>query len=46
MPKISLDMPKEILDDLKNLSTNGAVIGKALYDGAFTLRNALDVTSC
>ncbi len=34
------------LDDLKNLSTNGAVIGKALYDGAFTLRNALDVTSC
>jgi phosphoribosylformimino-5-aminoimidazole carboxamide ribotide isomerase len=34
------------LDDLSQLPTDGAVIGKALYEGAFTLKKALEVATC
>lgn len=34
------------LQDLKNLTTNGVIIGKALYEGAFTLREALEAVTC
>ncbi len=34
------------LDDLKPLNTAGVIIGKALYEGAFTLKQALEAASC
>lgn len=34
------------LDDLKNLTTAGAIIGKALYEGVLTVKQALAAVSC
>ena len=34
------------LDDLTKLDTDGVIIGKALYEGSFTLSEALEVVSC
>ena len=34
------------LNDLKKLQTSGAIIGKALYEGLFTLEQALEAISC
>ena len=33
------------LDDLRNLSTAGAIVGKALWDARFTLGEALDAVA-
>ena len=34
------------LQDLENLTTDGVIIGKALYEGTFTLNEALKIVSC
>ncbi|MCK5285307.1 MAG: 1-(5-phosphoribosyl)-5-[(5-phosphoribosylamino)methylideneamino]imidazole-4-carboxamide isomerase [Alphaproteobacteria bacterium] len=34
------------LQDLKTLTTDGVIIGKALYEGAFTLCEALEAVTC
>ena len=34
------------LNDLKNLTTDGVVIGKSLYDERFTLKEAIKVSKC
>ena len=34
------------LQDLENLTTDGVIIGKALYEGTFTLNEALEIVSC
>ena len=34
------------LDDLRNLSCDGVIIGRALYEGRFTVQDALEVASC
>ena len=34
------------LEDLKNLDADGVIIGKALYEGRFSVAKALEVTAC
>lgn len=34
------------LSELKELNTDGAIIGKALYEGAFSVKQALEAVSC
>lgn len=34
------------LDDLQNLSTDGVIVGKALYEGRFSVAEALSVIEC
>ena len=34
------------LDDLRNLPCDGVIIGRALYEGRFTVQDALEVASC
>jgi phosphoribosylformimino-5-aminoimidazole carboxamide ribotide isomerase len=34
------------LDDLRGLACDGVIIGKALYEGRFTVKEALEITSC
>ncbi len=34
------------LEDLKNLDADGVIVGKALYEGRFSVAEALEVTAC
>jgi phosphoribosylformimino-5-aminoimidazole carboxamide ribotide isomerase len=34
------------LEDLKNLDADGVIIGKALYEGRFSVAEALEATAC
>ena len=34
------------LNDLKNLTTDGVIIGKSLYEERFTLKEAIKVSKC
>lgn len=34
------------LDDLRALNSDGVIIGKALYEGTFTVKQAIEVASC
>ena len=34
------------LEDLKNLDADGVIIGKALYEGRFSIAEALEATAC
>ena len=35
-----------VLNDLMELPANGVIIGKALYEGRFTLKQALEIVQC
>ena len=35
-----------VLDDLVGLPTDGVIIGKALYEGRFTVKEALEAFKC
>ena len=34
------------LEDLKHLDADGVIVGKALYEGRFSVAEALEVTTC